>query len=73
MTLVRWGLEGLAVGPKGEQMDVQIGYASEPTAHNVEQGKVDLRRALWASFSVVFYADPVRVEVHLQKAEVAEP
>lgn len=65
MTVVKWGLEALAIGPKGQQMDVQLGFESEPTAHNIEQGKISLERAVWAGFPAVFYADPARVEIHL--------
>jgi hypothetical protein len=63
--VVTWSLEAIAIGPKGQQMDVEVGFDTKPTNANVEQAKVDLSRAIWASFPTIFYADPVRVEIHI--------
>lgn len=63
---MNWSIEGIAVGVnKAEQIDVTVSMASEPTAHNIEQGKLNVERALWHIFPKVFYADPERVEVHV--------
>lgn len=58
-----WSLEALAIGPKGQQMDVQIAFEAE--APDIEQVKALLETSVWASFPTIFEVDPVRVEVHV--------
>lgn len=72
--MTKWSMEGLAVGVnKAEQIDVTITMDSEPTTHNIEQGKLSVERSLWHVFPMVFNADPERVEVHVNQPKPLDP
>lgn len=61
--VVTWSLEAIAIGPKGQQMDVQIGFEAEEP--DIEAAKATLEASVWASFPMIFEVDPLRVEVHI--------
>lgn len=67
---VKWGLKGLAIGPGGDQIEMTTTHYSEPSRHNLDQGKALLETHLWQIFPNIFFADPVRVEVHVAMLQV---